>query len=176
MIVEDIVREVSILPNELETVKRLIYDNFGFELTNMKLSTESLHYGACSFELNNKKIQYRVSKITPLKAGQFVTIWKRNREGITKPFDLSDDFDFIIIAAKRDNNFGQFIFPKSILAERGIITKDNKEGKRGIRVYPPWDKVTNKQAEKSQIWQTKFFLTIDDGNSTNVDLIKRLLN
>jgi hypothetical protein len=175
MIVEDIVREVSILPNELETVKRLIYDNFGFELTNMKLSTESLHYGACSFVLNNKKIQYRVSKITPLKAGQFVTIWKRNREGITKPFDLSDDFDFIIIAAKRDNNFGQFIFPKSILAERGIITKDNKEGKRGIRVYPPWDNVTNKQAEKSQIWQTKFFLTIDDGNSTNVDLIKRLL-
>ena len=84
-----------------------------------------------------------------------MTIWKRNNHGITIPFDISDDLDFIIIGAKRENDLGQFIFPKSILAEKGIISTDNKEGKRGIRIYPPWDDVTNKQAEKTQIWQTK---------------------
>lgn len=172
---EDRLTTVSILPNELKTAKTLIYDHCGLDLTNLKLNTESLEYEACSFELNNKKIQYRLSKITPRKAGQFVTIWKRNKDGITKPFDISDDLDFIIIAAKRENDFGQFIFPKFILAEKGIITRNNKEGKRGIRIYPPWDNVTNKQAEKTQIWQTKYFFTIDDGKTTNIDFIRKLL-
>ena len=63
-----------------------------------------------------------------------MTIWKRNKDGITEPFDTSDDFDFVIITARNDNNFGQFIFPKSILADKGIITRKGKEGKRGIRV------------------------------------------
>ncbi len=166
---------VNTLPNELKTVKEIIYDNHGLNLTNLKFSTESLKYGACSFELNNKKIQYRVAKITPLKSGHFVTIWQRNKDGITEPFHISDDLDFIIIAAKRENNFGQFIFPKFVLAEKGIITNNNKEGKRGIRVYPPWDTVASKQAEKTQTWQTKYFFTIDDGNSSNKDLIRRLL-
>ena len=166
---------VNILPNELKTVKELIYDNHGFDLTNLKLSTESLEYGACSFELNNKKIQYRVAKITQLKSGHFVTIWQRNKDGITEPFHISDDLDFIIIVAKRENNFGQFIFPKFVLAEKGIISNNNKEGKRGIRVYPPWDTVASKQAEKTQTWQTKYFFTIDDGNSSSKDLIRRLL-
>lgn len=162
---------VNILPNELKSVKELVYDNCGFELTNLNLSTESLEYGACSFELNKKKIQFRVAKITPLKTGQFVTIWKRNKDGITKPFDISDDLDFIIIAAKKENNFGQFIFPKLVLAEKGIITGNNKEGKRGIRVYAPWDTVTSKQAKKTQTWQTKYFLAIGDENSINMDLM-----
>lgn len=89
---------------------------------------------------------------------------------------MSDELDFIIIAVKRENDFGQFIFPKRILAEKGIITRDNKEGKRGIRIYPPWDNVTNKQAEKTQIWQTKYFFIIDDGNATNFDSIRKLLS
>ena len=166
---------VNRLLSDLKTVKDLIYNDCGLDLTNLNLSTESLEYGACSFELNNKKIQYRMSKITPLKTGQFVTIWQRNKDGITEPFNVLDDLDFIIIAAKKENKFGQFIFPKSVLAENGIITKNNKEGKRGIRVYPPWDTFENKQAEKCQTWQTKYFMTIEDENSTNKDLIRKLL-
>ena len=137
MIGEDTLTTVSILPKELKIVKTLIYDNCGLDLTNLKLNTESLEYEACSFELNNKKIQYRLAKITPRKTGQFVTIWKRDKDGKTKPLDISDDLDFIIISAKRENDFGQFVFPKFILAEKGIITGNNKEGKRGIRIYPP---------------------------------------
>jgi hypothetical protein len=44
------------------------------------------------------------------------------------------------------------------LADKGIITKNGKEGKRGIRVYPPWDIATNKQAEKTQRWQMLFLM------------------
>lgn len=166
--------KVNTIPNELKITKALVYDTYGFILTNLKLHAESVAYGACSFDLNKKKIQYRVSKITPTKTGQFVAIWKRNNDGITVPFDVADDFDFMIIATKSGDNFGQFIFPKSILAERGIVTQNNKEGKRGIRVYPPWDNATNKQAEKTQAWQTKYFLRIDEGNMISTELIRNL--
>jgi len=161
--------------SDLKAVKELVYDKCGFDFKNLKQNIESKEYGACTFELNGKKIEQRISKITPTKTGQFVTIWKRNKEGITEPFDISDDFDFIIITSKSGDNFGQFIFPKSVLADKGIITRNGKIGKRGIRVYPPWDFATNKQALKTQSWQTKYFLTIKNDNSNDFDLAKKLL-
>jgi len=165
---------VDSLHSDLKIVKELVYDKCNFDLTNPNLNTESIEYGACTFGLNGKKIQHRVSKITPTKAGQFVTIWKRNKDGITQPFNILDDIDFIIITSKSDNNFGQFILPKSVLADKGIITRNGKEGKRGIRVYPPWDIATNRQAKKTQSWQVKYFLTIRTDNSTDLSLIKKL--
>ena len=161
--------------NDLKLVKELVYDKCGFDLTNLKKNLESKEYGACTFELNGKSIQQRFSKITPTKSGQFVTIWKRNDNGITEPLDNSDEFDFIIITARDKDNFGQFIFPKSVLADNGIITHNGKEGKRGIRVYPPWDIATNKQAIKTQSWQTKYFLTIKEDRSIDSKLVKKLL-
>ena len=160
--------------NHLKVVKELVYDTCGFDFTNLKQNVESSEYGACSFKLTGKTIQFRVSKITPTKIGQFVAIWKRNKEGITEPFNISDDIDFIIISSKSGENFGQFIFPTSVLADKGIITSKGKEGKRGVRVYPPWDIVTNKQAEKTQSWQTNYFFTINK-NSVDCNLIERLL-
>ena len=133
-------------------------------------------YGACSFDLGGHKIEYRVSKITPTKTGQFVTIWKRNQEGITAPFDISDDIDFIVITAKGEDKIGQFVFSKTILAEKGIISQNGKDGKRGIRVYPPWDTATNKQAEKTQSWQTKHFLIIDNVVTADPELMRKMLN
>ena len=175
MTLENTLTLLNSIHNDLKIVKELVYDKCGFDLTDLKQNLESKEYGACSFVLNGKTMQQRISKITPTKTGQFVTIWKRNENGITEPFDNSDDFDFVIITARNDNNFGQFIFPKSVLADNGIITKNGKEGKRGIRVYPPWDIVTNKQAMKTQNWQTKYFLTIKNDNKTDLDLATKLL-
>jgi len=121
--------------NDLLMAKELVYDKSGFEFQNYKLHSESTDYGACSFELNGNKVQYRVSKITPTKKGQFVTIWKRSDSGITVPFDVLDDVDLVIISTRCGEHFGQFIFPKSVLAEKGIMRQNGKEGKRGIRVY-----------------------------------------
>ena len=153
----------------------MVYDQCNFDFNNPKLNVESIEYCACSFELDGKKIQYRVSKITPTKNGQFVTIWKRNQDGITEPFDYSDEIDFIIITARSGDNLGQFIFPKRVLADKGIMTQNGKSGKRGIRVYPPWDKPESKQAEKTQSWQLDYFLTIEINDSTDFDLAKKLL-
>lgn len=160
--------------NDLALVKELVYDKCGFDLTDLKIISESAAYGACSFRLAGKTIQFRISKITPTKSGQFVTIWKRNKNGITEAFDITDDLDFIIITSKSGDNFGQFIFPKSVLAEKGILTRNGKGGKRGLRVYPPWEVLLNQQAEKTKAWQVTYFLSIKNNNSVNLDQAKEL--
>ena len=175
MTTENTLTLLNSIHSDLKVVKELVYDKCGFDLTNLKQNEESKEYGACTFVLNGKTIEQRISKITPTKIGQFVTIWKRNKDGITEPFDNEDNFDFVIITARNEENFGQFIFPKLVLADRGIITRNGKEGKRGIRVYPPWDITTNKQAEKTQNWQTKYFVTIKNNNPTDLELTKKLL-
>ncbi|WP_316839220.1 MepB family protein [Pedobacter gandavensis] len=144
-----------------EIAKELLYGKCGFDRNHSKLIAESKDYGAGFFELNGKRIQHRISKITPKKTGQFVAIWKRNKEGITAPYDCSDDLDFLIITSGTEKQSGQFVFPKSVLEAKGIISKNGKGGKRGIRVYPPWDKATNKQAMETQKWQVKYFLSIN---------------
>ncbi len=167
-------KENNILNSELLQVKELVYDKCNLEFSNLEIDSESEEYQACSFRLNSFHIIHRLSKITPTKIGQFVTIWKRNNKGITAPFDYSDNFDFIIITSKSDENLGQFIFPKSILLEKGIISNNNTSGKRGIRVYPPWDIPTSKQAEKTQLWQIKYFYSINN-DSFDIDWVKKLL-
>jgi hypothetical protein len=175
MTTENTLTLLDSIHSDLKVVKELVYDKCGFDLTNLKQNKESKEYGACTFELNGRKIQQRISKITPKKAGQFVTVWKRNKDGITEPLDNSDNFDFVIITARNNDNFGQFIFPKSVLADKGIITRNGKTGKRGIRVYPIWDFAINEQAKKTQTWQTKYFMIIKSDNSTDLDLAKKLL-
>jgi hypothetical protein len=93
---------------------------------------------------------------------------------LIEPFHLLDNLDFIIISARSGDHFGQFVFPKFVLLQQGIISGNGKEGKRGIRVYPPWDKPASKQAVQTQQWQTKYFLEITSENTTNLTHAKRL--
>ena len=175
MTAENTLTILNSIHSDLKMVIELVYNKCGFDLTNLKQNSESIEYGACSFTLNGRLILQRISKITPTKSGQFVTIWKRNKEGITVPFDNSDNFDFLIITARNNDHFGQFIFPKSVLVEKGIISKGNKVGKRGMRVYPTWDSATSDQAKRTQAWQTKYFMIIKSNNSTDLELTKKLL-
>ena len=161
---------------DLKMLNDLTYSKCGFSLSNLKWNSESAEYGACSFELNGKIIQHRASKITPTKIGQFVTTWKRNEAGKTVPFDFSDPIDFIIITTRDGDRFGQFIFPKPVLADLGMITRNGKAGKCGIRVYPPWDAAINKQAKATQARQTKYFIEIKNDRSTDLTLLRKLFS
>lgn len=158
---------------DISMAQEQLYKPCGFEITDLRVEKESAEYDAHTFKLNKLSIIYRASKITPTKVGQFVTIWKRNSQGITEPFHISDDIDFIVISVRNGNHFGQFIFPKSVLIDKGIISSSKKEGKRGIRVYAPWDKTENKQAIKTQKWQTDYFISINN-NFSDIDLAKKL--
>lgn len=162
--------------DSLKIAKELLYDKCDFVISNHKIHNESSEYEACSFKLNDKAIQYRKAKITPTKTGQFVTIWRRNTDGITEPYSSLDTLDFIVVTVIDETNRGQFIFPKSILIKHSIIRNETKDGKRGVRVYAPWDKVTSKQAEKTKVWQNPYFVNFDEENDSIQCFLKKLIN
>jgi hypothetical protein len=150
------------MDKNLSQIKTEVYDKIKLEISEFKLELESKEYDACQFELNGRKIIHRNAKITPKKVGQFVTFWKRNGNGPIAPFNENDQIDFYTVNVRMDKKFGQFVFPKSILIKKGIMSTDKKEGKRAFRVYPSWDTVKNKQAERTQKWQLNYFFEIGE--------------
>jgi hypothetical protein len=166
----------STICTELELIDKLVFRTCGIELTNVNAELESQEYSAYTFQLDGRNVKFRVSKITPTKIGQFVTIWKRNENRVTAPISIYDDFDLYIIATRKDVRFGFFIFPKQVLHENGILSDKMKDGKRGVRVYPIWDVTTNKQAQKTQQWQVEYFTDLTNGSKSDIRRVKNLLS
>jgi hypothetical protein len=154
--------------SDLLLIERLICKPSGWVVQNLKAEEESADYGAAEFTIGTRLIKLRVAKITPTKVGQFVTFWKRIGKGPIQPYDCSDPFDLLIISVRAENHFGQFIFPKRVLCEKGIVSMGEKEGKRAMRVYPPWDKADNSQAKKTQAWQLEWFIEIPEKLAVDV--------
>lgn len=164
---------MKLIPDDLLNAKEIAFDKIVFELNDLQKENESEEYSAFRFSLNHKNICYREAKITPTKTGQFVTLWKRNKTGIIEPFDFSDAIDFVIISVRKEENWGQFIFPKKTLLEKGIFSTETKEGIRATRVYPPWDETTSKQAQKTQKWQLDYFFHFSN-HQIDFDLLKKI--
>ncbi|WP_300664900.1 MepB family protein [Fluviicola sp.] len=141
---------------------------------NISPDKECKAYSGVNFQLKEQTIKFRKAKITPKKTGLFVTLWKRNANGQTEPFPVTEPVDFYIIAAEKDQNKGFFLFPKAVLAEKRILTENGKEGKRGFRVYPAWDIPENKQAEKTQNWQKSFFIDMSQEEKIGIEKFRKL--
>lgn len=151
-----------------------MYDLLGWKCEKIKEDSESKEYGACSFEMNGKKIIFRIGKITPTKVGQFVTFWKRTGKSPIMPYDMSDQFDFLVINVHDKDRSGQFVFPKQVLYEKGVISKNGLGGKRAMRIYPAWDVTDNAQAKRTQAWQIKYFFEIDQNTVLDNKIIQNL--
>lgn len=153
-------------------VQKIVYTPHGLLCNNITQEAESQEYGACTFEIHNKKVVFRTAKITPTKIGQFVTLWKRSKSGPIIPYDAADSVDFFVVSIRHDEHFGQFVFPKEVLLQKGFVSKNGAGGKRAMRVYPAWDIADNAQAKKTQAWQLIYFFEI----KPNVDnaKVKRL--
>lgn len=139
-----------------------LFQTFNLHIANVEKDLECEEYCGYNFQLGTANIKFRKAKITPKKIGQFVTLWRRNSHGITEPFHIDDDFDFYMVYVEKEKQQGLFLFPKSALSEKQILTKGNKEGKRGFRIYPTWDIPKNKQAQKTKAWQKEFFIDLND--------------
>lgn len=78
---------------------------------------------------------------------------------------------------------GMFIFPVSVLIEKGIVSSVNAKGKTGFRVFPPWSEdrgekgtqVFSASGKKTQRWQLPYFLTIDDTGFIDTAKLKAIL-
>jgi len=160
------------LNHSLNQINTEVYEKCDLKISNFQPEIESKEYDASRFELNGLCIISRSSKITPKKIGQFVTFWKRNGNGSIEPLEENDNIDFYVVNVQTQNKFGQFVFPKSVLIQKGILSTNKKEGKRGFRVYPNWDIAINKQAERTQKWQLNYFYEINE--SINLKNVREL--
>lgn len=160
---------------DIQLATTLLYDALGLQTHLVKADAESLDYNAHTFKLNNAIVNYRAARITPTKVGQFVTLWKRTATGTIAPLDSTDAIDFFIVNVNAENKYGQFIFTKQALITHGILTHKNKEGKRALRVYPPWDLTVSPQAIKTQAWQTNYFIDLTQQNAINFVKAKEIL-
>ena len=106
--------------------QKLAYEPNGLACTKIEKEAESEDYGACVFEMNNRRITFRVGKITPTKTGQFVTFWKRIGRGPIMPYDMADPIDLFIVSVRSNEQFGQFVFPKAVLCQKGFVSDKQK--------------------------------------------------
>jgi hypothetical protein len=67
---------------------------------------------------------------------------------------------------------GQFVFPKEVLLKHNILKTATTKGKMAMRVYPLWDKPTNKQAINTQKWQLEYFFEINNPNNPHPDVLQ----
>ncbi|VAW10330.1 hypothetical protein MNBD_BACTEROID03-1593 [hydrothermal vent metagenome] len=162
------------MDNNLNIIKTKIYDKCELKISDFKTEAESKEYDACRFKLNGLSIISRNAKITPKKVGQFVTFWKRSGNGSIEPLNETDRVDFYVVNIRTKSHFGQFVFPKAVLIKKRIISTEKKDGKRGFRVYPIWDRTKNKQAEKTQKWQLNYFYEISA--KTDLKKVNKLYN
>ena len=160
---------------ELQDLNTLVLRNLKSKISEITPDLECEEYFGFNFKINETQIKFRKSKLTPKKIGQFVTFWKRDSDGKTVPFDINDDFDFYIISIEEDENSGFFIFPKAVLEKENLISSENKTGKRGFRVYADWHFPNSKQAEKTKLWQTQYFIDYSDSDDSIINQFKEII-
>lgn len=162
------------ITTNLTTLVQGVYDHCGLKVSNHIWDRESKEYEASTFQLNALHVISRKAKITPKKTGLFVTLWKRNTTGETAPYHESDKIDLFIINVVQGPHMGQFVFPRDVLMEKGIVSSAKKSGRRGFRVYPSWSLATNRTAQNTQKWQTEYFLEIGLNSETDLNKARSL--
>lgn len=159
---------------DLIACQRLIYGAIGVEVKDIVKELESEDYGAYRFQIKRLNVIFRTAKITPTKAGQFVTLWKRSNEGPIAPYDEEDPVDIAMVSVRKGEHGGIFIFPKEILLKYQVFSRKGVGGKRAMRLYPPWDLAPNAQALKTQKWQRAYFFAYAT-DALQIERIKKLL-
>ncbi|MCA9767005.1 MAG: MepB family protein [Carnobacterium sp.] len=153
----------------------LIYQPNGLSVKSVLEETQNAKYGAGTFELSSKTIRFRVANPTPTKTGQFVSFWKKDERNKNQAYSYDKSPDLLVITTfTRENKWGQFIFPKKVLLEEGILSSNSIKGKMGIRVYPSWDKPASKLALQTQRWQLPYFVDMSERDKQSIEKILRL--
>lgn len=106
----------STLHPDLLATKDLIYKLLNFRCSIPQAEVDNAEYGPCQFTLEERRIKFRVAKVTPTKMGQFVTLYKRVGKQPIQPYEALDPFDILVISTHGEF-FGQFVMPKSVLVQ-----------------------------------------------------------
>lgn len=120
-------------------------------------------YESAVFMQNGELWRWRTARITPATPGAFVALWRRNSQGSTEPFDATDECAGVMIGVADDDGSGIFTFTNKDLERLGIYHSAAQAGKRGFRLYMPWNDGLNRQAQRTKEVQAQFFFPSGDG-------------
>lgn len=187
--------------DKLESLLVKMFVPSGYQITKkveLDPIPESSKYEALNFSINDMSIVYRKGKVTSDRPGAFLAVWKRpTSEDVNgnKPIPLrSSELDYLFIQVESHSTIleeleprskcGMFIFPVSLLIEKGIVSSLKSKGKTGFRVFPPWSedrgivgtKVFSESGKKTKRWQIPFFLEIDENGLIDSCELNKLLN
>lgn len=159
-------KEKEVVLKDLELFCQQLYKEADLPLSQLIIENDNKQSVlSLMFQLGPYRCKFRTAKTTPTKIGQFVTFYKKVEKKPILPYHVEDPFDLLIISCRFHQRFGQFIFPKSLLSEQGILCSEKCAGKRAMRVYPIWELAENAQAKKSQKWQLGYFFSLSNPNS-----------
>lgn len=138
---------------KLIEIEELLNENL-YDVTKDDYNHE---YDSYTFKIKDGSFRHRSAKITPKKVGGFVVMWEKDNQEVNTPFNYDDFPDYLIVNVVDNEYSGYFIFSKGVLKDKGILSFENKKGKMGFRVYPPWVSNLNATASKSKEWQIEYF-------------------
>lgn len=141
-------------------------------MVNIEAEELNKEYEGMCFDIQSVSYRSRLAKKTPTKKGYFVVFWTKDEFGKNRPFTREETKDKLIVLIDDGDKQGQFIFPKAILEQKGIVTSPTKKGKMAMRVYPSWEDNLNAQATQTQKWQSEFFIRISE--DTNLEHLEAL--
>ncbi|MBC1520062.1 MepB family protein [Listeria aquatica] len=125
------------------------------------LRIENQEYEGMVIEIEKKgmKIRSRLAKQTPKKDGYFVAFWEKSNSHENQAFSYEEEIMLAIVVRDGERE-GIFIFPKTVLMDKGIARSKEQKGKMAMRVYPEWCQNLNKTAQKTQKWQKNYFYRV----------------
>ncbi|AIQ52519.1 MepB family protein [Paenibacillus sp. FSL R7-0331] len=167
---------MTIFHSTLAYVDDTFYTQAGLIVESVREEPLNAEYGAGIFQLNGISVRFRVAKTTPSKAGQFVVFWEKDSESKNRAFSYAEAPQLLVINAFHPDTaeLGQFVFPKDVLKQNGVLATETAKGKMAMRVYPDWDTVYSKQAAHTQKWQKPYFSRVEPLNQDLLEVLKRL--
>ena len=142
----------------IEWLKEKLYTPLGLKVEDLIEEKQNHKYKGYQFRINERIVRFRVAHLTPKKMGQFVAFWEKDSSGVNQPYFEDTASELLIITCfHTEEVWGQFVFPKKILKEKGVLRSNSADGKMAMRLYPSWDHPTSRVARESQAWQLDYF-------------------
>ena len=137
-------------------------------LEDIEYETQNTYYEGFKCSIDNKIFRSRRANITPKKLGYFVAFWEKDSNKVNSAYKSSENINKLIITIIDFEKRGQFVFPKNVLTEKGILKSAQCKGKMSMRVYPTWSVNLNATARKAQKWQTEYFIDFTNDIEENI--------
>ncbi|NLX81604.1 MAG: MepB family protein [Proteiniphilum sp.] len=160
--------------NVVSAIKQLhssIFHDSDIELTDIELENQNVEYLGARLKLNEHSVRYRKGKVTPTKAGLFVVAWEKDENNVNQAYQYDTAPDNMMVYCEVESHKGVFLFSKEVLLKNKILASNNQKGKMGFRVYPPWEHLKSPQAQKTQKWQSEFYIDLNTNTSNKLQTV-----